>query len=181
MAANVIPKRRHDLLLKAFSLVVAECPNAYLLLAGDGADNETIARLSEEKGLKNICLAGPVSFDSLAPMYALADAYVHSGGEPYSTAVAYGAIAGLSIVTTAEVGAAGDYVIEDETGYLIDSKDVSGFADKMILLIRNRETTQRLGRNAGKLACRFTTERAAEQLEKAVAVATGYGNGNAAK
>ncbi len=177
----MIPKSRHDRFLKAFSIVVAKCPKAYLLLAGDGADNETIARLSKEKGPENIRLAGPVPFDSLAPLYALADAYVHSGAEPYSTAVAYGAIAGLPIVTTLEVGAAGDYVIEGETGYLIDSGDVSGFADKMILLVRNRETTQRLGSNAGKLACRFTTERAAEQLEKAVAVATGYGNGNAAK
>lgn len=181
MAANVIPKRRHNLLLKAFSLVVAECPNAYLLLVGDGADNATIVRLSEGKGLENIRLAGPVSFDSLAPMYTLADAYVHSGGEPYSTAVAYAAIAGLPIVTTPEVGAAGDYVIEGETGYLIDSGDVSEFADRMLLLARDRETTQRLGRNAGKLACRFTSGWAADQLERAVAVATGYGNGNAAK
>lgn len=181
MVANVIPKRCHDLLLKSFSLVVAECPNAHLLLVGKGADNETIARLSEGKGLKNIRLSGPVSFDSLAPLYAAADAYVHSGGEPYSTAVAYAAIAGMPIVTTPEVGAASDYVIDGETGFLIDSEDVSGFADKLLLLTRDRETTRRLGRNAGKLACGFTSEWAADQLERAVAVATGYGNGNAAK
>ena len=64
---------------------------------------------------------------------------------------------------------------------IIGPEDISGFAGKLILLVRNRETTQRLGSNAGKLAGGFTTERAAEQLEQAVAVATGYGNGNAAK
>ncbi|MBA7714817.1 hypothetical protein ES703_123849 [subsurface metagenome] len=64
---------------------------------------------------------------------------------------------------------------------IIGPEVVSGFAGKMILLVRNRKTTKRLGSNAGKLACRFTTEWAADQMEKAAAVATGYENGNAGK
>jgi len=172
MVANVIPGRRHDILLKAFSRVVEECPDTYLLLVGKGADDETMARLIEGGASDHIRLAGPVPFDALPSFYAAADAYVHSGGEPYSTAVAYGAIAGKPIITTPEVGAASDYVIDGETGFLVDPEDVSGLAEKMLGLASDRENALRLGRNAGQLARDFTPEWAADQLEQAIAVAT---------
>jgi len=54
MVANVRPNRQHDLLLESFSRVVAACPNSYLLLVGDGAEQETIMRLSKNKPIDNI-------------------------------------------------------------------------------------------------------------------------------
>ena len=178
MVANVNSDRQHDLLLESFSRVVAACPNSYLLLVGRNANQETIVRQSKGgklQRIENIRSVEPVAFDALPPLFAASDAYVHSGHESYSTAVAYAAIAGLPIVTTPHVGAGRDYVIEGETGFLVDSEDVSGFADKMLLLARDRITAQRFGRNAAAVASKFTPEWAAEQLEKAVAVATGNG------
>jgi glycosyltransferase involved in cell wall biosynthesis len=173
MVANVLPNRRHDLLLESFSQVVAACPNSYLLLVGKGANQQTIRRLSKNTNTSNIRAIGPVTFAALAPLYTASDAYIHSGGEPYSTAVEYAAIAGLPIVTTTDVGAAEDYVIDGETGYVVSLEDVTGFANKMLLLAWDREAAQHLGQNTRKLACKFTSEWAAEQLEKAIAVAYG--------
>jgi len=174
MVANVVPNRRHDLLLEAFSQVVAICPNSYLLLVGKGADCEGVVRLSKGKKMENIFFTGPVAFSDLPPLFSVADAYVHSGSETYSTAVAYAAIAGLPIITTPNVGAARDYVIDGETGFLVKSEDVTSFADKMIFLAQHREIANRFGNNAAKLESKFTAEWAAEQLEKAVAFATGH-------
>ncbi len=174
MVANVLPNRRHDLLLESFCRVEDKYPNSYLLLVGIGADQETVIRLSKNQRAKNIRAIGPVGFNDLAPLFAASDVYVHSGTESYSTAVEYAAIAGLPIVTTPHVGAAKDYVINGETGYVVSSEDVSGFAERMLLLARDRDAAQRYGRRAGELASEFTSEWAAEQLEKAVAMAYGH-------
>lgn len=179
MVANVLPRRRHDLLLESFMRVAAESPRACLWLVGTGTDSATLGRLSGGKEHKNVRFIGPVSFAALAPLYAAADAYVHTGKEPYSTAVAYGALAGLPIITTYDVGAARDFLIEGETGFLIGSDAVSGLAEKMLLLARDGQTARRLGRNAQAVAHQFTCERAADQLEQAVALATGFGRGTA--
>jgi glycosyltransferase involved in cell wall biosynthesis len=175
MVANVLACRRHDLLLESFSRVVAECPNSYLLLGGKGTDQEAIMRLSRGKQIKNIRAVGPVAFAALGPLFTASDAYVHSGGERYSASVEYAAIAGLPIITTPNVGAAKDYVIDGETGYIVSSEDVPGFAEKMIYLMQDRETAQRYGRKAQELASNFTVDWAAEQVEKAVTVAIGNG------
>lgn len=171
MVANVIAKRRHDLLLESFSRVVIAYPNSYLVLVGKGTEEETIMRLSKDRRIENVRAVGPVPFASLGPLFTMSDAYVHSGGEAYSTAVEYAAIAGLPVITTPSVGAAKDYVIDGETGYIVSSEDVSLFAEKMLLLARDRETSERFGRRSRELASKFTAEWAADQLEKAVTIA----------
>jgi glycosyltransferase involved in cell wall biosynthesis len=173
MVANLLPNRRYDLLLKSFTIVASQHPYAHLLLVGNGLDATTVANLSPETETKNVHCVGPVAFDALAPLYAASDVYVHSGGEPYSTAVAYGAIAGLPIVTTPDVGAASDYLVEGQTGYVVTSENVAGFAEKMSLLAEDRELAKKQGLAAAKVASRYSSEWAAEQLEQAVAAACG--------
>ena len=168
MVANVLSNRRHDLLLESFSQVVVACPNSYLLLVGKGADQKTIMHLSNGRQIRNVRTVGPAAFAELAPLFTASDAYVHSGSEPYSTAVQYAAIAGLPIVTTPNVGAAKDYVIDVETGYIAPSEDVSGFAERMLLLARDPKMAQSYGSKARELASKFTAEWAADQLEEAV-------------
>jgi len=176
MVANVVPFRRHDLLLESFRRVVANYPNSYLLLVGEGADQAGIMRLSKGKKIENVRSVGPVAFATLPALFAASDAYVHSGNETYSTSVAYAAIVGLPIITTPNVGASRDYVIESKTGFLVESEDTRGFADKMLTLAGDRDTARSMGRNARRLASKLTSEWAAEQLEKAVAVAHGRRN-----
>jgi len=168
MVANVLPNRQYNLLLKSFAKVISQCPDSYLLIVGKGAHDEWIEDLSMENKIKNVLALGPVGFAKLPVIFATVDAYVHSGGEPYSTAVAYAAIAQLPIVTTSRVGAASDYVIENETGFLVDSENISGFAEKMILLAQNKEKAKRLGRNARNLAIQHSAEFAAKEIEKAI-------------
>jgi len=177
MVANLLPNRRHDLLLKSFARVASQHPNAHLLLVGKGLDAATVANLSPETRAKNVHCVGPVAFDALPPLYAASDAYVHSGGEPYSTAISYGAIAGLPIVTTPDVGAASDYLVEGQTGYVVDSEKVAGFAEKISLLAGDRELAKSQGLAAAQIASRLSPEWAAEQLEQAVAAASRHTTG----
>lgn len=171
MVANVTPNRRHDLLIESFSRVAAVYPNSYLLLAGQGTGNKTLMDLCNERMITNVIPIGPVAFGELPALFNMADVYVHSGCEPYSTAVAYAAIAGLPVVTTPRVGAGQDYVIEHETGFLVDSIDVTGFSDRMLLLAQDKETTKHFGQSIRKLACRFSSKWAANQFESAVETA----------
>lgn len=168
MVANAIGTRRHDLLLDSFSRVRAVCSDAYLLLVGTGTQELIKRRTSKGKESHGVQAIGPVGWDSLARFYAVADAYVHSGGEPYSTAVEYAAIVGLPIVTTFDVGAAKDYVIEGKTGYVVSSNDACALAEKMLCLAQDRELARRCGLRSGERARTFTADWAAQQIELAV-------------
>lgn len=168
MVANVSPKRRYDVLLEAFYRVETECPNAYLLIVGKGAEKQNLGHLKAGSLPNNLRLVGPVPFNDLAALYVAANAYVHTGTESYSTSISYAAIVGIPIIASSEVGATQDWLIDGETGYSSGSEDINGFSEKMILLVKNPKDAERLGENAARLARRYTPDWAAKELETAV-------------
>jgi glycosyltransferase involved in cell wall biosynthesis len=98
MVANLIPKRQHSILITAFSHVEALCPKCFLILVGSGPEKERLQRLCQQLGCTNIRFVDQVPFRQLDSLYVLSDAYVHSGSEAYSTAVAYAAISGHAVI-----------------------------------------------------------------------------------
>jgi glycosyltransferase involved in cell wall biosynthesis len=94
-----------------------------------------------------------VSFDDLAKFYVAADFYIHSGAEPYSTALQYAAIAGLAIVSSPQVGATWDYVIDGLTGFKISYylNKAEWFQRISELIIMDRDRRNEFGLNAKKL------------------------------
>jgi glycosyltransferase involved in cell wall biosynthesis len=150
MVANMTPNRRHRLLIDAFSRVAARS-DCCLLLIGEGP---------QRRHLEDIC-----------NRYAISDAYVHSGSEPYSTAVAYAATVGLPVISSKAVGAAQDYIEDGVTGYLCDPSDVDAYARNMLQLSQDTERAKSMGRQARKRALVRDPKWAAEQFESAVASA----------
>ena len=172
MVANMIPTRCHRLLLDAF-YQVSVCSDSRLVLVGEGPERRSLEKVCESKHYKNVRIVGGVAYDDLAKWYAVCDAYVHSGYEPYSTALAYAATAGCPIVVSRAVGAAQDYVIDGVTGYFCDPLDIDAFAKNMLLLARNPQVAKSMGEQAQRFALRRNTIWAAEQLEEAVMTAIG--------
>ncbi len=172
MVGNFIPTRDHEHLVEAFSRVVLSIPDAYLILVGEGKTKTKIKNLCKEKQLaNNVRIIKPVPFDNLSYLYPACDVYVHSGSEPYSTALAYAAIAGLPIISVNSVGACQDYLLDGKTGYLVSNNDVSGWATAMIRLAQNRTLARNLGENGQNIASKKTLEWASEQFESAVVCA----------
>ena len=59
--------------------------------------------------------------------------------------------AGKPVVATA-VGGAAEAIVENETGFLVESNDHEALADRLIRLLNNRQEAERMGRQARQVA-----------------------------
>ncbi|HAW09322.1 MAG TPA: hypothetical protein DCW42_09225 [Bacteroidetes bacterium] len=171
MVGNMIANRQHRRLVSSFKNVESNNKNAFLVLLGNGPERANIEAEIKKHDCSNIRLVDSVNYNHLANWYAASDAYVHSGNEPYSTALEYAAKAGLPIITTAGVGASLDYVSQNTSGYILKSGDNDIFSKTMLNLSLNPVLALMMGRNAQEAALKRDPEFAATQFEKAVTYA----------
>lgn len=134
-AGRLVPIKRFDLLIEAFSIVLQTLPNAHLLLAGDGAQEERQALECSAAAQ-----AGRIHFlgwrQDLPQIFADGDVLaLTSDNEGTPTAVIEALVAGLPVVAT-RVGGVEDIVITPEMGSLVLPKDVQGIAQALIERLR---------------------------------------------
>lgn len=111
---KLIKSRKIDILLTAYERIADKCN---LIIIGDGEDEDSVREAAGRN--RGICYLERMAFEELHKFYAIADAYVHPGEEPYSLAVIEAAIAGIPIVATQEVGAAYDVIKDGQNGYIV--------------------------------------------------------------
>ena len=100
---KMMPFRRYDLLIRSWANLRQDTRKT-LLLVGDGPLHSELMAFPEKRGICGVKFIGPCSSNELARYYAIADAYVHPGAEPFSTALELAAIAGLPILANNCVG-----------------------------------------------------------------------------
>ena len=119
---KVIPSRRIYSFLK--NNIVNLSDNIRLLIIGDGPESEIIDSIKDDR----ILHIEKVEYSDIYRFYAIADAYFHPGKEPYSLALVQAVIAKLPIVTSNDVGAAMDYVIDGKNGYIIKNNEITAYS-----------------------------------------------------
>ena len=144
IAARIDPVKDMTTLVKAFSKTVAACPNARLLIAGIGDQEQEIRALAAEA-----CPEGTVHFagwvsDMNSFYHALDVNMLTSISETFSYAITEGARMHCATICT-PVGGLPKVVIDDETGYLVAVGDVQQMAERMIALARDPKLRARLG------------------------------------
>ncbi|MCM1202067.1 MAG: glycosyltransferase [Bacteroides fragilis] len=127
---KLIPTRHVEVLLKCMKMLDDKNKRIKALVIGDGPDEEKVRGYLRTG--KNIRWLPRVSLQELEKNYALADAYVHPGEEPYSLALYEAAIAGIPILAAEKVGAAADCLYDGKNGYLLEFCDPSDMCEKMI-------------------------------------------------
>jgi glycosyltransferase involved in cell wall biosynthesis len=135
IAARLVPEKDHFALLRAFSAVVAEIPQAQLRIAGDGPMRDRLEERSRELKLaESVVFLGPVA--DVAQFLSQLDVFVLSSlieGLPISILEAMAA--GLPIVST-RAGGVGEAVVEGQNAYLVNPGDAPGLAEAMIRMGR---------------------------------------------
>ena len=144
IAARIDPVKDMTTLVKAFAKTVAECPNARLLIAGIGDQEQEIKALAAEA-----CPAGTVHFagwvsDMNSFYHALDVNMLTSISETFSYAITEGARMRCATICT-PVGGLPKVVIDGETGYLVAVGDAQQMAERMIALARDPKLRARLG------------------------------------
>ena len=135
IAARLMPEKDHFTLLRAFSSVVAEIPQAQLLIAGDGPMRSRLEERARELNVAELVkFLGPVS--DVPGFLRQLDIFVLSSlteGLPISILEAMAA--GLPIVST-RAGGVGEAVEEGRNAYLVDPADAEGLAAAMMRMAR---------------------------------------------
>lgn len=133
MAANFLDNREHTLLVEAFLRAQQKHKKLKLVLLGEGHNLSKVKNLISAKGASRpvLCLGG-VGFNELASYYSLSDVYIHSGSEPYSTAVMYAALVGMPLVLSQSVGATLDILEDGINGYSFKSNDLDSLEEAIV-------------------------------------------------
>jgi glycosyltransferase involved in cell wall biosynthesis len=119
MCANMQRNRDYPILVEAFKLFAEDKQDVHLLMIGGGPDAQRVDQMIADFPM--ITRIDHCSFDELVQFYANIYCYVHTGREPYSTALALGAIAGVPLISSSAVGASYDYIQDDVTGVLVSN------------------------------------------------------------
>lgn len=154
--ARLFHLKGHEYLIEAAPQVVKAVPNVRFLLVGDGilrADFE--ARIAELGLTKHFVFAGLVAPEAVGEYLHVMDVVVHTSvWEGLARVLPQGSIAGKPVISFAIDGAP-EVCIPDETGLLVEPRNIPQLAEAMIRLAQDTELRQRLGAT-GK--ARFTEQ-----------------------
>lgn len=168
-----VNKKAPHITLLAFHKVVQACPDARLVMIGDGVLWESCNMLVKALHIESqVTFTGPQPHAEVAAMMHKARAFVqHSLRPPVSgdsegtpVAVLEAGAAGLPVVSTRHAGIK-DVVIESETGFLVDEGNIDGMADHMLMPAQDSELAGRMGKRAHEhITTNFSMEKSIGHL-----------------
>ena len=137
----------HEDLFAAFQKLLPQCPNARLLLVGDGSLRAHLENRAREMNLSGkIFFAGLVPPDEVAHHVGIMDCLAHlSSREALSRALPQ-ALAAAKPVVAYDFDGADEICLENETGFLIRTGDIDGVAQKLLQLANDAGLRERLGK-----------------------------------
>ncbi len=163
--ARLAPEKGQRDLVQALPRILAEVPEARLLLAGDGPDREPLRRRAAELGVATrVAFAG--DRHDVDALLAMADVFVFpSVAEGLGIALMEAMRAGRPVVSCAVDGIP-EVVSDGVDGLLVPPARPEALADAIVRLHRDPELRQRLAaRGRETVAARFVAEGGVARLE----------------
>lgn len=145
--ARFWPEKRHDVLMRAFQLLLRRNTNIRLWIPGVGPEEPRIKELAIALGVSDRCDFLGFRTD-LPELLAMADIQVHSSDEEgVPLAILSGMAAGKPIVSTG-VGGIPEVIEDGISGVLVAPGSPETFADAVYALMLNSPYQQALGHRA---------------------------------
>ena len=121
----LIPRKGHDLVIKALSLI----PDATLMIAGEGSERARLQALADQLGLgSRVRLLGQVTHEQLTPLYNAADiSILASSSEGWANVLLESMACGTPVAAT-NVSGTPEVVTAPESGMLIEERTPDGIA-----------------------------------------------------
>jgi glycosyltransferase involved in cell wall biosynthesis len=167
--ARLEPVKNHALLIDAFSLVVQQQPDAFLVIVGDGPLRAQLERQIERLNLHQHVRITGVHPDP-APILRQLDVFALSSEiEGTSMSILEAMATGLPIVATA-VGGTPRLLRDGACGVLTDPRDAGALARALLDVLSNPDAAQHLGIRARRTAeAEHSEEHWADQYEEVYA------------
>jgi glycosyltransferase involved in cell wall biosynthesis len=174
--AKFISRKRPQDLVQAFA--VANVPNSYLVLVGDGPLRETLENQVDQLGIADrVKFLGFVNYSRLPAVYVSSNLLVHPAEwEPYGLPVNEAMVCGIPVVVSDRVGAGYDLVNQGTTGFTYPCGNVDTLASILKTTLGDRQLLGRMGQAATERmqtwSFRENAQVHVEAIEKAIALKT---------
>jgi len=141
-----VPLKNLPMLIDAFAVVRKRCPEAALVMVGEGALNGQIQQQVGRLGLSDdVTFLGHQPQSRLPALYAASEAVLLSSSFDNSPNCVLEANACERPVVATRVGGVPRYVTDCENGLLAESGDADGFAEAILRLLDEPELARRMG------------------------------------
>lgn len=151
-AGRLVREKGVDILIRAFAKIIKELPSATLIIAGDGPERERIKRLISSSNLKShVELHGHLHHTEIDGMLnrAWVQAVPSVWSEPFGITAAEAMMRGTAVVATAS-GGLKEIIENGKNGFVVPPGDVDALAERLLLLLRDRNLAETIGR-AGRI------------------------------
>jgi phosphatidylinositol alpha-1,6-mannosyltransferase len=151
--SRLVPRKGQDTLIRALPGVLAQLPEAVLLIVGDGPYRADLERLARQTGVAgSVRFTGPVAWSELPAHYGAGDVYAmpcrtrRGGLDVEGLGIVYleASATGLPVIA-GDSGGAPDAVLEGETGYVVPGRDLGALTDRLVQLLLDPALRARLG------------------------------------
>lgn len=147
------PQKGFPVALAAFAKVLAEVPEAILVVVGEGKDREALALLTESARAR-VEMCGAESNERIPSYLAACDVFVSPavGQESFGIALVEAMAAGVPVVAT-DIPGYREVVSNGVEGLLVPPRDPEALAAGLVKVLQEPELTTRLG-EAGRARAR---------------------------
>ncbi len=161
--ARLTEQKQHAVLLKAMPRVLRACPDAHLLIVGEGPLDKPLRAMAATAGITcHVHFLG--RRDDIPDLLAASDLFClpsHFEGHPLALMEAMAA--GLPVVATRSLGIT-EAVSNGATGILVPTNDFIALAAALIRVLSDKVLANRLGQSGKQVvSAEFSVERMAER------------------
>lgn len=151
--SRLVRRKGQDMLVDALPVIQRSVPEAALLLVGDGPYRDDLERRAVERGVENdVVFTGGVDYADLPAHFVAGDVFAmpcrtrRAGMDVEGLGIVYleASAAGLPVIA-GDSGGAPDAVIDGETGFVVDGRDVAQIADRIVTVLQDDGLRQRMG------------------------------------
>lgn len=169
--SRLVPRKGQDMLIRAWPRILADVPDAALLIVGDGPHRQRLR--SAARGMDSVIFTGPVPREELPLHYDAGDVFAMpcrtrlGGLEAEGLGIVYleASACGLPVVA-GDSGGAPDAVLDGRTGLVVDGSLPGPAARAVIRLLKDPERAARMGAHGREWIIRnWSWERASERLD----------------
>jgi len=169
--SRLVPRKGQDTLIRAWPRVLADVPDAALLVVGDGPYGPRLR--SAAAGMESVVFTGPVPHAELPAHHDAGDVFAmpcrtRRGGldvEGLGMVYLEASATGLPVVA-GDSGGAPDAVLEGETGRVVDGSRPGPVARALIGLLRDPDRAAQMGARGREWVARtWSWEHTAERLD----------------